>query len=382
MMFRIQRKVALLPIMLFILVGLSSCNFPGLQATPDQFATAAAETVSAQLTQSAEETPIVIEDTATPEPPTESVPTETLELTASPTAVCTDKAKFSKDVTVPDSTRMDPGEEFEKIWRLENVGTCTWTSNYSVVFEGGNIMGGPPSDALDTSVEPGGTIDIIMSFTAPSSNGTHKGNWLLRNANGLLFGLGNDADSPFWVIIVVGPTPTPEPEGVYNFVDHYCDAAWVSGAGTLACPGTDSDAEGFVLKRADPKLENGATENEPALFTHPQWVNDGVISGRFPAFDIVEGDHFKVVIGCLYKSGGSACEVKFQVTYHADGGPLKLLGQWEETYDGTIRRIDIDLADEGLAGKSVEFSLVVMANGPSDQDWAFWLLPRIDGPPR
>jgi hypothetical protein len=74
--------------------------------------------------------------------------------------------------------------------------------------------------------------------------------------------------------------------------------------------------------------------------------------------------------------------VKYQITYHADGGDLKLLGQWEETYDGTIRRIDIDLADEGLAGKSVEFALVVLANGSSEQDWAFWLLPRITGPPR
>ena len=137
-----------------------------------------------------------------------------------------------------------------------------------------------------------------------------------------------------------------------------------------------------MVKVSDPKLENGATENEPVLFTHPQWVDGGLISGRFPAIDVVEGDRFKAVIGCLYKSGGSACEVKFQVTYHADGGSTKLLGQWEEVYDGTIRKIDIDLAEEGLAGKSVEFALVVLANGPSTQDWAFWLLPRIDGPPR
>jgi len=382
MMSRIQRKLVYAPLFVFIFIGLTSCNFPGLQATPDQFATAAAETVSAQLTSAVEETPVVIEDTATPEPPTESVPSDTPEPTASPTAVCTDKAKLTKDVTVPDNTRMDPGEEFEKIWRLENVGTCTWSSNYSIVFDSGNIMGGPPSKTLNTSVAPGGTIDTSVSFTAPMSNGTHKGNWLLRNVNGLLFGLGNDADKPFWVQIVVGPTPTPQPENVYNFVSHYCDAAWVSGAGSLSCPGNDADAEGFVIKVANPKLETGVTENEPALNTHPQWVNDGVISSRFPAFNVVEGDHFKAVIGCLYKSGGSACEVKFQVTYHADGGSLKLLGQWEETYDGTIRKIDIDLADEGLAGKSVEFSLVVLANGPSNQDWAFWLLPRIEGPPR
>jgi hypothetical protein len=384
MKMEMKHKFAYLSLFVILLLSLSSCNFPGLQPTPDQFATAAAETVSAQLTQSSDDTPVVVEDTATPEPPeeTEIVPSDTPEPTASPTVTCTDEAKFSKDVTVPDNTRMDPGEEFEKIWRLENVGTCPWTENYSIVFDSGNIMDGPPSITLGTTVEPGGTIDISIPLTAPLTNGTHKGNWLLRNTKGLLFGLGDDADAPFWVIIVVGPTPTPQPESVYSFVDHYCDASWVSGAGALPCPGTESDATGFVVKKNDPRLENGSIDDEVALFTHPQWVNDGVISGRFPAIDVVEGDHFRAVIGCLYNSGGSACEVKFQVTYHADGGSLKLLGQWEETYDGTIRKLDIDLADEGLAGKSVEFSLVVLANGPSNQDWAFWLEPRIVGPPR
>jgi hypothetical protein len=212
------------------------------------------------------------------------------------------------------------------------------------------------------------------------TNGTHKGNWKLRNDRGLLFGIGGEGDSSFFVQIIVGPTPTPQPEVVYNFVSNYCSAAWVSGAGALPCPGTDADIEGYVLKNNTPKLENGTTDDEPALITHPQWVNNGVISGRFPAFDVLEGDRFKTVIGCLH--GGAACNVKFQVTYHADGGPLQLLDQWTETYDGSIRKINIDLAAKGLAGKSVEFALVVHANGLSAQDWAFWLLPRIEGPPR
>ena len=37
--------------------------------------------------------------------------------------------------------------------------------------------------------------------------------------------------------------------------------------------------------------------------------------------------------------------------------------------------IDIDLSS--LAGQSVEFALVVQANGASNQDWAFWLNPHI-----
>jgi hypothetical protein len=382
MRLKIGFRVPILLSLLILTFLLSACNFPGLNPTQDQFATAAAETVAAQLTFAAQSSPIVIEDTATPQPETQAPTTNTPKppVTPSPTEGCIDKASFDKDVTVPDDTRMDPGENFEKIWRLENAGTCTWTTDYSVVFDSGNIMGGSPSTELSGSVPPGGTVDISLDLTAPMTNGTHKGNWKLRNDRGLLFGIGADGDSPFFIQIIVGPTPTPQPESVYNFVDNYCAAAWVSGAGALPCPGAEGDNEGFVIKKNNPKLENGSTDDEPALFTHPQYVNDGVISGRFPAFDVVEGDHFKTVIGCLH--GGAACNVKFQITYHANGGPLQLLDQWTESYDGTIRKIDIDLADKGLAGKSVEFALVVHANGQSTQDWAFWLLPRIEGPPR
>ncbi len=128
-----------------------------------------------------------------------------------------------------------------------------------------------------------------------------------------------------------------------------------------------------MVKLDAPKLENGTTENEPALFTHPQWVDNGVITGTYPAYPVKAGDRFKAVIGCLWN--GAACNVRFQLNYRADGGALQNLGQWDQVYDGTILKLDLDLSS--LAGKSVAFTLAVQANGPSNQDWAFWLLPRI-----
>ncbi|NIM96257.1 MAG: hypothetical protein GTO18_21375 [Anaerolineales bacterium] len=384
----ITGKRWVLPLGVVCVLILAACNFPSLQPTEDQFATAAAETVAAQLTEVSEYTPAPVSNTSTPEPTSESPTTEaqaseTPQPTSSPTEEeCTDKVGTIVDVTVPDDTRMDPGESFLKIWRIENAGTCPWTTDYIVRFDSGNIMGGSANIPLPHPVAPGGDVDIEANFTAPSTNGPHQGNWKFRNDQGLLFGWGANADQAFWVRIIVGPTPTPKPVTVYDFTDNYCSANWVSGAGVLPCPGTDTDTEGFVIKLDTPKFENGATENEPALETHPEWVNNGVISGRFPAFDVVEGDHLKTVIGCMYKSGGSDCDVKYQITYYADGGPLQLLGEWTETYDSMIRVIDIDLAAAGLAGKSVEFALVVQAHGSSSQDWALWLLPRIEGPPR
>ncbi len=359
-----------------------ACNFPGQPAAPDTFATAAAQTVAAQLTAvvtgpAETPTPPSAAETTTAVPPAEASPTAT-EAGASPTpgsAGCTDRAGFVADVTIPDNTYMAPGEAFTKTWRLRNTGTCTWTAEYALVFDSGNIMGGPASVPLPGNVPPNATVDLSVDLVAPAANGTYRGNWKLRNADGVLFGLGASGNSPFWVQIIVGPTPTPKPTVLYDFTVNYCDAEWISGAGVLPCPGATDDNRGFVVFLANPKLENGTTENEPAIETHPQWVDDGVISGLYPEFTVQEGDRFKAVIGCLH--GGTACNVKFQLNYKDASDSLYPLGQWTEVYDGNITSLDIDLSP--LAGQTVRFVLAVMANGSSAQDWAFWLFPRIVG---
>jgi len=119
-----------------------------------------------------------------------------------PTQSC-DIAQFVDDVTIPDGTILKPNETFTKTWRLKNVGTCTWTSSYTVVFSGGDSMSGPATQALAGSVNPGQTVDISINLTAPAADGDYTGNWKLRNASGVLF-------SQFYVDIKVkSPTPTP-----------------------------------------------------------------------------------------------------------------------------------------------------------------------------
>jgi hypothetical protein len=360
--------------LILITLAAAACNFPGTVPEVDVESTAAAQTVAAQQTNLAgtlaidtEEPPVT--DEPTDESDTTPTATITQEGTDTPETAC-DRAQFISDVNYPDDTNVSPGTSFTKTWRIRNTGTCTWNSDYDLVFDHGDSMGGPASVPITTgSVAPGQTVDVSVDLTAPASNGTYQGYWTLRNPDGVIFGIENSTSGTFWVKIEVGSSSTM----LYSFVDNYCDAEWRSAAGLLPCPGSDSDSEGFVIKLTAPKLENGVTDDEPALWLHPEWVNNGVISGRFPAINIEDGDRFRALIGCLH--GGAACNVKFQITYHADGGPLQLLGQWTEIYDGDMTSIDIDLSS--LAGQSVEFALVVQANGASNQDWAFWLNPHI-----
>ena len=101
---------------------------------------------------------------------------------------------------------MDPGEGFTKTWRLENSGTCEWTTDYSVGFLSGSRMGGESYQVSET-VEPGETHDISIDMAAPLEAGTYTGYWTIRNADGISFG------NTFYVEIEVTSsatiTPTP-----------------------------------------------------------------------------------------------------------------------------------------------------------------------------
>ncbi|NIS81302.1 MAG: hypothetical protein GTO14_14115, partial [Anaerolineales bacterium] len=114
-----------------------------------------------------------------------------------------------KDVTIPDGEELAPGENFTKTWRLQNNGSCTWTSSYSLVFDQGDSMDGPPSKQLTAgTVGPGDTLDISVDLTAPASPGTFKGFWKLRNGSGVIFGIGAAGTTAFWVEIEVVPVTT------------------------------------------------------------------------------------------------------------------------------------------------------------------------------
>jgi ABC-type amino acid transport substrate-binding protein len=125
--------------------------------------------------------------------------------TATPVA-CSDAMAFVADVTVPDGTKMQPGQDFDKTWRLRNTGTCTWTTNYRLVFVQGDRMGGDP-EAVKTSVRPGDTYDMTIDQTAPNAPGNYTGLWQMVNAAGTPFG------QRIWVKITVpgavSPTAVP-----------------------------------------------------------------------------------------------------------------------------------------------------------------------------
>jgi hypothetical protein len=370
----------LIPLFLLFSVLLAGCNLPS--ATPDASATLEAiytqqaGTLQALQTQavSATETPgsqtfptLPVLETPTPSPTLSviTLPTNTL----APITRC-DQAAFVRDVTIPDNTVFGSSASFTKTWRIQNTGTCTWTTSYALVFSSGSQMNGPVAVNLPKNVSPGETVDVSVNLKSPDSQGTYRGNWMLRNSAGSLFGTGTQANAAVFVQIKVIANML----GVYDFVANYCSADWRSAAGDLGCPGNVNGKKGFAILLDKPKMENGITESRPGLLTVPENVHNGYLSGHYPAFAVKDGDRFRATIGCEY--GATGCIVLFRLDYQIGNGPIKTLWNFVEAYEGQVYNADVDLSS--LKGQNVKFILTAHANGSAANDRPVWVAARIE----
>jgi len=136
---------------------------------------------------------LVPTETDTPFPTDTPMPTETSSPTPTPSPTieveteCTLDSGFISDVTIPDNTEISPNTAFQKTWRLNNDGTCAWTSGTVLLFVSGDQMGGESSVAVP-SINPGETVDLSVNLTSPSTPGTYKGSWRLHTNEGIAFG--------------------------------------------------------------------------------------------------------------------------------------------------------------------------------------------------
>jgi hypothetical protein len=371
-MIYLSKNKFILFLAIYILL-LAGCNFPTTDGTPQAgemslIMTAAAETASAQITEavvsglvqeltnqaSAAQTVV----TATPQPTAMTYATSTPTLqSAQATSVPCYKAKFVSDVTIPDGTEIEPGEDFTKTWRLKNAGSCTWTSDTKLIFDSGNAMNSLASTSIGQTVYPGNTIDISIELTAPEDSGTFTGYYLLRSPDGVRFGLGNNADISFWVKIDVEKYAYEMDEDhPLDFDYNICAAKWTSGSGKVSCSSSSVDfADGSVRKSSNPKLEGGYLDDEGTIIVSPNDGSGGMIQGQFPEIEIENSDHFKAMIGCM--NDRDDCNVEFQLKYLDSSDHLHTLDSWSETYDGSYTHIDGDLS--ALDGEKIRMILRV-----------------------
>jgi hypothetical protein len=208
-----------------LLLGLSACGGATPTVSPEGLYTQIAQTVLAQVEETARaasptpevtdtplaspiaeatNTPLI---TDTPSGPQEATNTPLLSPTpaegtpsATPLTIATlpppqsascDNAAFVADVTFPDGAAVTPGQLFVKTWRFKNLGPCSWSRNYNLVYG----WGGTGTDWANffpvnfpAVVKPGDTMDISIRLHAPLKTGGYGVYCRLQNSKGYNFG--------------------------------------------------------------------------------------------------------------------------------------------------------------------------------------------------
>jgi hypothetical protein len=150
--------------------------------------------------------------TRTPQSTETPQPTRTPTLTPIPTEQvgCTWRAAYLADVTVPDGTRFDARERFEKTWRVRNSGTCTW-DGIELSFSGGDQMTATDSVPIKRT-DSGEEIEISVAMRAPADDGSYSGIWSICYGDSCFYDLTvNIVVGAPVVVATRAPAPTAAP---------------------------------------------------------------------------------------------------------------------------------------------------------------------------
>jgi hypothetical protein len=178
---------SLLPIALVLLISLACTITVGAPAAPSQqdlMNTAVAQTLAAGNLQNPTLAPVPQATTAAPALP----PTLTPVVPPTQTPLPCNKALFISE-TIPDGTTFTINQSFTKTWRMKNTGTCTWNTNYKMIFASGSSMNSPATINLAGNVGPNEQVDLSLNLKAPGSAGAYSGVWKLMADNGEIYTL-------------------------------------------------------------------------------------------------------------------------------------------------------------------------------------------------
>ena len=205
------------------------------------------------------ETAVTLTDGETSDPIDFGWDYEFLPLPTGSNACANNTFEYVQDLNIPDNTTFTPGAEFTKMWELRNNSDCVWTTEYSIVFVGGEQMATADSIPLERAVAPGESIEIAIDMIAPEfRQEPYRSNWQMADPTGEPFGINGIIEDAFWLQIQVRESVTPQATAAPNSAviggvvwDDFCNSAdpgrgcaeYPEGSGIFVADGTLASGE-------------------------------------------------------------------------------------------------------------------------------------------
>lgn len=119
---------------------------------------------------------------------------------------------FVRDEQTPDGTVLRPNENFTRVWKVVNNGTCNWLFGFRLVpVAGYEFAEDGVSPSGNQPATPGEWREFRVNGQAPDDPGTYTQSWRMSDGAGHLFGATLSIS-----ITVRAPTNTPNPPTATN----------------------------------------------------------------------------------------------------------------------------------------------------------------------
>lgn len=235
-----------------------------------------------------------------------------------------------------------------------------FTADPPIISAGGSIaLSWSVSNATSVTIDPGvGSAGLVGTALVSPVTST---NYTLTASNAAGW---RSITVP--VLVAGGGTHV-----AYDFVEQAPTAYWwtiiSSSVVALPFPGATSD-KGYANYQYNIKLNDGNTYTR-VLQTHPQWVDNGWISGKYSGVYVPPGAKLRIKVGLV--QGAGAGNVEF---YIGKLGAVATITRVVAYADG-VKVVEANL--DAYAGQTIDFVLGANANGSSGQDWAAWAEAKI-----
>lgn len=288
-------------------------------------------------------------------------PTPTLSVSSGDSENCTNKFAFVSDVNFPDGTMTLPYTTFTKSWYIQNIGTCTWNSNYKIVYYSGDKKGTADSFPLFTSdkiAKTGESIIASVKLYAGETQSTYTTYWAMESDDGEVFNGGDAQNIPLSSKFVVGSQ--------YNFYENLSGAICSDDAGYFYCGSSDrTSGRGVVYYESNPTVESNYA-GQPGIIIGTPLTEGGITRVSFGPVQVPRGTWLRASISC--RPDTPLCNTKVRLLVQAEGLTEQQVTETQEFNDGFTTQWNVQLSDYGYHDQSLTYTFEVEAIGGGDTD--------------
>ena len=281
---------------------------------------------------------------------------------------CINSFAYDYDVTIPDGMTITPNTIFTKSWHVTNTGTCTWNSNYKLVYYSGDQVGKSKSFQLVKTgyvIQPGESATISAELVAPYKSVTEPARnyetyWALESDKGEQFGGGAARN--------VYLSSKFRLENQYSVIQNFASLICSDQEGYIPCGVMDNgEGRGSVYYDETPMNESRRSQGAPGIVAVPSsGPNGGIVRFEFGPLRFPRGSTFYTNFCC--RPDSPTCDVQVRLYVREPGYEEQLVQETREWYDGFMGEWKSILDDIGVFDQEFYYIVEVETNGGSDND--------------